>query len=36
LFPGRLGGRGLIPETLGLLPEPVQRRAMTQGGSLLI
>src|SRR5437588_11503354 len=29
LFPGRLGGCGLIPGPLGLTPEPVQRRAMT-------
>ena len=28
-FPGRLGGRGLIPEPLGLAPQPVQRRAMS-------
>jgi len=28
-FPGRLGRRGLIPEPLGLTPQPVHRRAMT-------
>lgn len=29
LVPGRFGGRGLIPELLGLVPQPVRCRAMT-------
>src|SRR3954449_700760 len=35
LFPGRLGGRGLIPGPLGLAPQPVQRRTMTLTRSAL-
>src|SRR3954453_22420251 len=35
LFPGRLGGRGLIPEPLGLTPEPAQRRAIALTRSAL-
>src|SRR6202023_3035434 len=29
LLPGRLGGRGLVPEPFGLTPQLVRRRAMT-------
>src|SRR4051794_7333410 len=32
LVPGRLGGRGLIAEPFGLIPEPVQRSAVTLTG----